>query len=416
MRHPLNTTTRLGVTAAALAILSGCASGPGVPDAGQTFAGVELDGRGSQVRLAWAPNSMVARSLRPGTSIDIVASYATQGGRVSGELASDAHRIAAGAQGVIFNLTPTLKKVPEGPVCLQLRVNRRQALPLRVPSAFTSSDEFHYAPWSDRVSAQSRRKVLADAVQRGQRQLQRAQSDEQVLEQRLREKLRGASSCAAYRPDAVTRGPSRNVIAPSEWAPETERECTHRFVRLSKQAGVPAAKLARIFGNTVLAAYTSGEPAVRALRLVRVVDKRLPEMDGYQTRLSSYNKLPISAEAMAALNAPSSSDGRASLTQGAQGVVDAFDSCLREVLPQFRSAYESWQAERDSGYEQELASTASLECTLIEKDLAKAVDQRREVETQIAGFESEAATLSRAKDQDATTVYPLLGSTCPASW
>ena len=96
--------------------------------------------------------------------------------------------------------------------------------------------------------------------------------------------------------------------------------------------------------------------------------------------------------------------------------MDAFDSCLREVLPQFRSAYESWQAERDSGYEQELASTASLECTLIEKDLAKVVDQRREVERQIAGFESEAAALAGAKDQDATTVYPLLGSTCPASW
>lgn len=413
----MNSTTRALMIALTL-VGGGCATGPSVPDAGQAFSGIELDGRAAQIRLAWDHNSMITRSLRPGTMIDIVATYPTAGGHVSGEVASDSHRVVNGTNGIIFNLKKTLGKVPEGPVCMQLRINRRQSLPLRVPNSFVSSDEFYYKNWSDLVASRSRLEQANANVQRVLHQVVRAREDEDNLRRRLNEKLQGAANCADYRPPIRVAEPSRNVLEPAQWQDETQRECTYRFAKLSKRIGLPPAQLAALTTGTISSAYKATEVTANAFNLKQVVTRRLPEIQGYRTRLSEKNKLPISAETMAALRDIGTPGADKAMLQASLGIVDAFGSCLDEVQPQFKSAYEAWIAQRGSGYEQEIARTAMLECKLIQDDLNKSTQQRRTAEQQLQDFEREAALAASGGNYPGNPdkVHPLLGQTCPASF
>lgn len=403
----------------AAVVASACASiGPG---GGATFPGVVLQGRGVQARLGWKPDSPVARGLRPGTLVVVVASYEAENGRITGEPVSQLIPVKAGMSELLFTLAETTRHPPAGPVCLRLRAGH-QSLPLRYADKAVAdalerapTDGFQFPAWRDRVLATTR---LLE-TERNRSRIESALGSARQVQERAEARLAGfraaGPTCAAISPAGTARKPSRNVIEPGRWEAEAELECSSRLATFLGKVGQEPLEFAKLISDSLVGA--GGETAAAALRLNEIIGRRAPALVGFQTRLPRVNPLGTSSETDQALR-ELKVRGPAGFNQVLLGITSAFDSCLPEVRDQFKLAWNAWQAVQASNLEAELDAARRearlLECQAAEADAAKASGQRQELEARVAVVDAERVELDRLRPAGDGGIVDLLVQRCDA--
>lgn len=330
------------------ALLAACAT---APRPGQALPGMGLAASGSMLTLNWAADSPAVRLLRPGTTVEVVAAYPSAAGPVHGEALAQA-RVPAPAAGqqVRLSLPDTLRNAPTGPVCLRLRVAGSRALPLRAAAPGAASDGFAYPEWEQRVAGPSARKALE--IERGRLMAAQQQDAEQGGDfEAWRRQLGVADAAACERVVSPVRAQARPrsaLDAPAR-PQAAERECVWRYKQLFEQSAEPFAMAAP--------SIVAGQRVQQARRLLAVYQAHHAAVGAGYRPLLVGDQLKITTAAEENLERSSK------LTpEFVGGVLDAFESCVRDSTEQFRISFETWQREQDPRLHRRHAELARSAC------------------------------------------------------
>lgn len=138
-------------------VLFGCASGPDLRP-GNPLPGIGLIASQNTILLSWSQDIPIARNLRPGTRINVIAQYDSKFGPVMNEVLASANTVS-NVNGVRLSLKNSLNFTPSGKVCMRLAVGKRP-IPLRIARLGESSSGFYYDEWESSAALQSKKASL----------------------------------------------------------------------------------------------------------------------------------------------------------------------------------------------------------------------------------------------------------------
>lgn len=125
---------------------------------GNPLPGIGLAASKDTILFSWAGDAPIARNLRQGAQVNVLASYDTQYGPVTNEVLSSA-RVRAGFNGVQLKLADSLRFESTSPVCLRLAIGRTP-IPVRIATYAQSSNGFYYDEWAQNASLQSEKEAV----------------------------------------------------------------------------------------------------------------------------------------------------------------------------------------------------------------------------------------------------------------
>ncbi|WP_420992397.1 hypothetical protein ACKI2N_030140 [Cupriavidus sp. 30B13] len=353
------------LTWAMLALAAGCAAP--LPRAGQPLPGLRVSGGANAVMLEWTPDSLAAPALRAGTTLDLVAEYPTAAGRVTGEKLATA-RVSAGMQNLRFTLPQALRNAPTGAVCLRLSAGGR-ALPIRGAGA-GATDGFRYPSW-ERQSVDTSRSRAAEEELAALAAADRRDAAEakDFASWKRSAGVADAAGCDTLTADAMPA--PRTVMAPAEQGRAAQLECAWRLKQLKLEPGVSAETQA----DAILAYYDRALRDARARQgtdpgSVTLLTRRVGQARRMQEQLRAFNASAGAASFQPRLvgwelmlsSSASAQGQRGTDASVASGILDSYDSCLRDSEDQFRLARETWEREQDPRLARGRAEAAKAQC------------------------------------------------------
>ena len=372
----------------AIVLISSCATTPDL-SAGNPLPGIGLGASGTSVLLSWAPDGPLGRQLRPNSTIQLVASYDTDNGRVTGEPVSST-RVGAAYAGVKFDLPESLNNVATSPVCFQIVQNRR-AIPVRIARPGESSAGFYYSEWVERANLGRQLVNLKQDKANIDLNVANFQSgDPQFLEWQQTQGISNAEDCGGLTVASNTSRPS-DALTGAERSTAVREQCVALFDDFAKddfwkklKPGVTAASLARDIQSQLPASHGKRSSA----------DQLVADINRFGAGRSYFNvaELPFS----------SASFDNVLATRGnvnefvAVSLVEAYEGCLFETERRFENAYQAWQKNRDPSVRQELTEARRSECrarfsnyNYREERLQTWLGKQAEVDGKIAKLQSE---------------------------
>jgi hypothetical protein len=337
-----------GVTAM-LAALGGCASGT----LGDT-AGVQVEGQASSVLVSWdASHPWAAQFQGQATRFRLYAQYRSAGQPLEQDLGPPR---PSGTGGWIFELPPSMKAVPESPICLFVSASRTSpSIPVRSrarPGADTA--RFRFPAWEAKVSGTTR----AALGERELAQLTRSVADLEAELERQREPLlkagvRSPEDCqrlsAGAAPASAEVIPA-DVLAPAQQADGTQRVCVRRARNMRRSPPAYRVDVAEFLSRWMAETPAGANDRARLQAAQfqqhwsrwyeRTGVDYTPEVGDPGDRLPTGGVLD---EAIVGWNKAGGS-GSAEARRGiAAGLLDSYAGCLEDVAKQLKVKHDSWQ-------------------------------------------------------------------------
>ena len=378
-----------------LLLVSACATT--TPRAGGGLPGLALAGTADNIVLRWSKDSPLARSLRSRESVSVVASYASEGGRVENERLGSA-QVDTAQYGVVLKLPNRLQNVPAGPVCLRLVRNHRTVIPIRVAGPGYSTDRFRFPDWEPGVAARTEQANNEALI--GER-LRHRRLHETALDElqgwKMKEGISSRAQCLTLTSELDTARP-QGAVSQGDRGREARKQCVAQFAwfavvaRLRNWSTLPAKDLA---GRIAMMAAGQPEGGLGNQLAEDAVKYREALSISYEPRLK-FNRdgagLGITAATIDAL------DDKGIGPVVAAAIAEAYGVCLEEAESRFELAYDNWRRElQDSG---DLLSrrTEALrsECSQVFENEAIAKTKIADIDRSIATARAKLSTISEA--------------------
>ena len=406
------TLKRLSSFVLATCMLQACATTPDL-SAGNPLPGIGLEASGNSVLLSWAEDGPLGQLLRTNSNVQLVASYPSESGNVSGEPISSA-RVGAIYSGVKFDLPDNLRNIATGPVCFRITHNRR-SIPVRIARPGESSDGFYYNEWVE-ISNKSRSlKVLEKDKTTIDRNVENFRAgDTDFITWRDRSGLSMRSDCDNIVVETSTERP-KDALQGAQKVVAAKQQCVALFYKIPTK---------RFFNDADPLA--TQRPGLTALLLAQEIRSKIPSSSKFSivanqlvTDLQSYGsgralfkvaELPLLKSTELSLF----TDVEDGLSESdAVSLAEAYAGCLNETENRIDLSYQSWQSSRDPALKAKLTKTRRQECRTRfdsyqqkEDRLQHWLDQQAEIDAQIARLKS-------ASETSLPSRRPLIPYSCP---
>lgn len=404
--------TTLGVLL--VAMVQACATTPDL-SAGNPLPGIGLEASGDSVLLSWDQEGPLARQLTPNSNVQLVASYSTENGSVTGEPIASA-RVGAIYSGVKFDLPDDLRNIASGPVCLRITHNRR-AIPVRIARPGESSDGFYYDEWVAVANGNRALRVLEKDKSTIDSNVENFQAgDEDFLTWRRESGLSTRSDCGTLEFETVTQRPA-TALTGGQRAIAARQQCTALFARFpNKKFYRDVAPLAGLrpglTGKQLASEVRANIPAGN--RLASTANQIVSDLETYGAGYDYYKvaRLPIVQEARDALFL----DNRGEITEtSAISLAEAYSGCLSETEGRLEQSYNSWQASRDPALRIELTNARREECRVRFDDYQQKEDRLRHWQERQTEVNGKIAALKANMTTALPSRKPLIPESCPFS-
>ncbi len=400
--------TTIGV----VGLVSACAT-TSAPKSGDALPGIGLGASGPFVMLSWDDDGPLARQLTNRSRVDIVASYRSANGPVVGEPVASA-RVDRSLGGMQFQMPETLKRLPEGPVCLRLAHNRR-AIPLRLPRAGETSDGFYYPEWEALVVSRAESDFLGKRKSAVQRDINRVQSAESGFDAwRSSKGYADAGACDSIMVD-VSREKPDTAMTGAEKEMAARKHCVALFGGFSDQV------------RGYKGQATTGVTAATSLSLATEVRNALPPghaMAGTASRLiADINRYGRGEQVLAAQSfaidqaskiSLQIADGKVSGVTGA-AILETYDDCTVEAEERMQQSYDSWRKGSRQSVQDGRSEPIRQEC----RERFRVEGERQTKLTRLQGemveIDQKIAAQTRVSQSSLPAQSSLIPKACPAT-
>ncbi len=403
MNLPHKRWTKAIFISAVASVLSGCASTPQA-NPGDKMSGVDIASEGQKILFSWNLNAPVASRVGNGSRLELVASYQSDLGPVTGEVIAKAQPDSR-FNGVNFELPKRLKFIPTGPICLRVS-DQRSAIPLRVPMFGETNDGFLHPEWESQTAINTERAVISEKLESVQKARKMFSSTDNEFETWKRSKgLTSASQCETL---TATSNSSRPLSALTGQAKvnAARNQCVRQFHEFTDQLLVIRPYLT----HKVLAAELLDKlPQGHRLRstatgLIRDIDTY-----GIGRKYLTASELGIDSTTFAAINA---ANGRIS-TVAASAIVESYQACLSEAEGRMQQSYESWMNQTSQSTIEARSEPIRQECRLRFSIEGQRTGELNKLDMAVIRLQSQLNALPQARGTLTSSNREIYRNACP---
>ncbi len=395
------------VMAAVLGVgLAGCATGASL-SAGNALPGIALNAAGPSVLLSWDPEGPLGRQMTARTPVQVVASYPSARGPVTGEPVARA-TVDGSFAGLKFDLPDRLQQAPTGPVCLRLAL-RGRAIPVRIPDAGQTSDGFVYSEWESHAALGAQREALEQRRRVAETNLARVSTPGNEFEEwRQARGLSSEAQCETLTAQIDTSRPRTALTGAAKEAAARDH-CVALFNAFPTSSNG--------FGD---------RPGLTGLQLATEVRSALPAghalrgtADGLLADIRRFGdgQTYLSARALAVDSSTKTSiavaDGRVNAVV-ATSLLESYTACVSEAEGRFDLSYKSWQETSSTLTQSARNEPLRQECRARFRTEEQRLTQLQQVQEENLAVEAEIEALAARQPEALPAQKSLIPAACPA--
>lgn len=317
-------------------MLFGCASTPDMSP-GKPLPGIGLGASGEHIMLSWSKDGGLAKRLRPGSQLNVTASYETQYGPVLNEVVAS-NTVPQGFPGVKLKLKERLGFEPEGRVCLRLTVNR-QTIPVRIAKPAQSVDGFYYSEWSQNAGVLSEKAILNSKLNIASVNIENySRPDRALIQWQKENNIASINDCENLAAETVFTKPE-TALQGAEKNDAVGQQCVFLYERAVQRSGR--------FSDAQVSAFTNFDGIINAVQdsptHLAVAKQMRADFATYRPGKEYFkgSQLPINVAPL--MSAASLGQDNEVSRVSAQLLTEGYEGCRLEANNRFDSSYADWQ-------------------------------------------------------------------------